>query len=232
MINIEDRDFFDFLYEGWKKTTGAEDQFWMMEERESRPSFISPGEVLYDIVAVDKDQSKSDVGQFYSEEDAAFVTAVHGCFGDLIRRLRSALDQADDLDMRVDDQEQLLLELCVEAEEVSAKLLHTTGLLRTTEEHLQKAETQITNLTECIAARDTQISTYLDHIESQRARLNSIGEYNQLDSSEANKEIIQLTDQIDLLKREVRSLESELLDCYQERMLEEWERSDGTSNLG
>lgn len=101
---MEDRDFFDTLYQGWSKTTGAEDSFWMPEDFDGR----------FGIVAVAQDEEQTQVATDLSEEDAAFITAVHGCFGDLTRRLHMALDEADRLDHAADVREGEMLELVLQ----------------------------------------------------------------------------------------------------------------------
>lgn len=105
---MEDRDFFDMLYQGWAKTYGAEDMFWMPEE-------VDAGDMpVWEVYAVDRHQEKHFVASFLSEADAAFVTAVHGCFGDLTRRLHSAIDEAERLDEQRDEQEFRIAELAIE----------------------------------------------------------------------------------------------------------------------
>lgn len=96
---MDDRDFFDTLYQGWSKTTGAAECFWMPEEDR---------EGALNVYAVDKDQNKFIVATDLDEPDAAFITALHGCFADLVRRLHAALDEADRLDL---ERDQLVLQL-------------------------------------------------------------------------------------------------------------------------
>lgn len=91
---MEDREFLDELYSQWAKTTGAEDKFWMPEE------CYEGGMNLF---AVDKDQHKHTLGWVANEEDADFIAGVHGCVADLIRRLHTALDEADRLDIEKDE---------------------------------------------------------------------------------------------------------------------------------
>ncbi|MDV6975275.1 hypothetical protein [Mycobacterium intracellulare] len=112
---MEDRDFFDVLYQGWAKTTGAENMFWMPEESEDFPG-------LWDIVAVNEKQERKPLASFLTEEDSAFITAVHGCFGDLVRRLHAAVDEAERLDEQRDDQEFRIAELAIENEELRERI--------------------------------------------------------------------------------------------------------------
>ena len=87
---IDDKDFFDALFQHYAKTTGAEDRYW-------RP--LEDGR----IVAVGRDESQVWVAAGLSEADADFITAVHGCLPDLVRRLHSAVDEADRLDAERDE---------------------------------------------------------------------------------------------------------------------------------
>ena len=86
---MDDRSFFDLLLQVWAKTTGAEDRYW-------KP--LDDGR----IVAVGKDESELDVAHGVSEEDAEFITGLHGCLADLVRRLHQAVDEADRLDRDMD----------------------------------------------------------------------------------------------------------------------------------
>lgn len=112
---MEDRDFFDTMYQGWSKTTGAESTFWMPEADEEAPN-------SYSIVAVGADESRKHIASFLSEEDSSFITAVHGCFADLVRRLHMALDEADSADLKKDERECRIAELELEVDELKARL--------------------------------------------------------------------------------------------------------------
>lgn len=116
---MEDRDFFDTLYNIWTNTTGAEDSFWMPEEDEGFPG-------RFNIWAVPQSGTRKPVASFVTDEDADFITAVHGCLPDLIRRLIDALDEADRLDHRVDDQTGWIADLCQEIDEKDAKICRLT----------------------------------------------------------------------------------------------------------
>lgn len=98
---MDDREFFDHLLEIWSKTTDAEDRFWGYEETL---------EEQFDLFAHSHDD-KRFVGYVESEADADFITAVHGCFPDLIRRIHIALDEADRLDEEMDAVQGQLMEL-------------------------------------------------------------------------------------------------------------------------
>ncbi len=93
----EARDFFDHLYQEWTKTSGAEDMFW-------RPESTEHGYVL---VAEGRD-SQRVIASGLSERDADWIAGIHGVFGDVVRRLHQALDEADQLERRWDEQQQEL----------------------------------------------------------------------------------------------------------------------------
>ncbi|AGK87968.1 hypothetical protein M041_gp51 [Mycobacterium phage Severus] len=112
---MEDREFFDLLYQHWSKTTGAHDTYWMPEEDESFPG-------LFSIIAVGKDESRKPVASFLKEEDADFITAMHGCLADLVRKLNDALDEADRADYDKDSRECRMAELELENAELRRQL--------------------------------------------------------------------------------------------------------------
>jgi hypothetical protein len=101
---MEDREFFDELYQAWAKTTGAADRFWMPEAH-----FDHSGR--FNVYAVGEDESRKLIASGVSDKDSDFITAVHGCFGDLWRRLHSALDEADAADLDRDSRECRIFEL-------------------------------------------------------------------------------------------------------------------------
>lgn len=107
MINIEDREYFDVLYQGWSKTTGAEDMFWMPERSDG----------VWHVYAVNEAEEKKFIASFEREEDAAFTLAAHGSISDLIRRLHMALDEADRLDVEKDEAICRVAQLELEADE-------------------------------------------------------------------------------------------------------------------
>lgn len=107
---MDDRDFFDLLFQQWSKTTGAENQFWMPTKHE--------GKSVFHIDAVNQNQEKRRVASYVSEADADWITAVHGCFGDLVRRMHQALDESDRLDCYVDEQENRIAGLEMESDKL------------------------------------------------------------------------------------------------------------------
>lgn len=97
---MDDRQFFDTLIQLWVKTTNASNSFW---------GYKSDYE-MFDLYAQNQDEEQTFLGYFDSEADADFVTALHGCFPDLVRRLHEALDEADRLDYEMDSVQNKLME--------------------------------------------------------------------------------------------------------------------------
>ncbi|WNM66867.1 hypothetical protein SEA_MILCERY_35 [Mycobacterium phage Milcery] len=100
---MENDEFFDYIYQQWSKTTGAENRFYTVEE----VTFDTDNdyEKTWDVVAVSETGDKQLVANFHSEQDADWFASVHGCFADLIRTLKDQADEIERLDERVDDQE-------------------------------------------------------------------------------------------------------------------------------
>jgi hypothetical protein len=114
---MEDREFFDHLYQLWSKTTGASDCYWMPEQdpEEYVEGTFSPS---FNIYAVGESQGRKRIASFLSDEDSDFITAVHGCLPDLVRRLNMALDEADNADYDRDARECRIAELELENKEL------------------------------------------------------------------------------------------------------------------
>lgn len=108
---MEDREFFDLLYQHFAKTTGAENTYWMSEQAKDAAGNELPWFVVW---AVGKDDHRHMVADNVLEEDADFITAVHGCFPDLVRRMHDALDESDRLDEDRDNQEVRIADLVCE----------------------------------------------------------------------------------------------------------------------
>jgi len=83
---MDDVEFFDHLFQLFSYTTGAEETYWDYEDT---------GETGYDVHSVDSHGERTFVGYFDKEADADFVTAIHGCLPDLVRRLHQAVDEAE-----------------------------------------------------------------------------------------------------------------------------------------
>ena len=101
---MDDVEFFDLLYQQWSNTTGAQDTYWMPEEFAE----LFDG---YKVVSVRQDGSKETVALGLTEADADFITAVHGCLGDLVRRMHAALDEAERYNVDRDARECRIAEL-------------------------------------------------------------------------------------------------------------------------
>lgn len=111
---MQDRDFFDLLYQQWSKTTGAENQFWASEENHN-----FPGEWV--IWSVDQDDNRTQVAYNLREVDADFIAGLHGCFGDLVRRWHAALDSEEESEKRADEAVQDQFKLATELAELKVK---------------------------------------------------------------------------------------------------------------
>lgn len=112
---MDDREFFDHLMQLWSKTTGADDRYWEPVQ-DQEPSG------RHTIYAVGQDKSRKHIGRWLGEPDADFITAIHGCFPDLWRRLHRALDEADEADYSRDERECRIFELEGEVAELRKKL--------------------------------------------------------------------------------------------------------------
>jgi hypothetical protein len=106
---MDDREFFQKLLELFEDTSGAANTYWYFEDT---------GETGFDIWAVNKDDDKEFIGYFDKEADADFVTAVHGCLPDLVRRLNMALDAEELADESRDSRECRIFELESEVSEI------------------------------------------------------------------------------------------------------------------
>lgn len=110
---MEDREFFDELYRLWSKTTGAEKCYWDYRQ-------LADG--VCHIEAVEQDGWGHPVANHLEDADADWITAVHGCFPDLVRRLYAALDEADRADYDRDSRECRIAELEAEVADLKADL--------------------------------------------------------------------------------------------------------------
>jgi hypothetical protein len=93
---MDTREFIDLLFAQYCRTTGGEKTYW-------RPDGDK-------IVSVDGD-TETVIASGMSEQDAAWITAVHGAFPDLVRCLHTALDEADRADVDRDARETRIAEL-------------------------------------------------------------------------------------------------------------------------
>jgi hypothetical protein len=93
---MDDRSYFDVLYQGWARTTGAEDTYWMPEDYEDHSGRVR-------VYAVAQDDSRRLIASDMSIADSAFTIAMHGSLPDLFRRINDAVDEADRLDLALDE---------------------------------------------------------------------------------------------------------------------------------
>ncbi|AGT11918.1 hypothetical protein O156_gp59 [Mycobacterium phage LittleCherry] len=98
---MENDEFFDFIYQEWSKTTGAQDRFYVVVDQGE----TAPKAERFLVKASAEDGSDVFVASFEEEADADWFASVHGCFADLIRTLKDQADEIERLDERVDDQE-------------------------------------------------------------------------------------------------------------------------------
>ncbi|AEL17727.1 hypothetical protein CUCO_35 [Mycobacterium phage Cuco] len=98
---MENEEFFDFIYQEWAKTTGAQDRFYVVVDQGE----TAPKAERFLVKASAEDGSDVFVAAFEEEADADWFASVHGCFADLIRTLKDQADEIERLDERVDDQE-------------------------------------------------------------------------------------------------------------------------------
>ncbi|QGJ97083.1 hypothetical protein SEA_PETTERN_37 [Mycobacterium phage PetterN] len=117
---MENDEFFDYIYQQWSKTTGAENRFYTVEEvtLDSDNDY----EKTWDVVAVSETDGKQFVANFHSEQDADWFASVHGCFADLIRTLKDQADEIERLDERVDSQEHDIFNLVIGERDYKARI--------------------------------------------------------------------------------------------------------------
>lgn len=111
------REFLDELYQLWAKTTGAENMYWMPEQQPDG---------MHEIWAVGEGDEKVQLSLLPCEDDANFITAIHGALPDLVRRTHEALDEADRLDEQRDDQEFRIAQLEADSDAMKALIEELT----------------------------------------------------------------------------------------------------------
>ena len=133
---MEDTEFYDFLYQGWSKTTVAGNGYWSVSEVEFDTD--NNYDRTFDVVAATSD-TEIPVGSFVSEDDAGFVAAIHGCLPDLLRKLGSLEDENARLDEKADTYIGLWSDALLEKAALKVKLvdahkdLDNTNMLHGTE---------------------------------------------------------------------------------------------------
>lgn len=111
---METPEFLEMLYQGWSKTTGAADTYWQPIEHDHLPA---ENRHRFSVDAVSEDHAIR-VAAGLTEEDAAFITALHGCFADLHRTVLEAVDEAERADIEKDDAINQLGQLVIENDEL------------------------------------------------------------------------------------------------------------------
>lgn len=89
-------EFIDLMYQLWAKTTWANDGYWKYEPDELGGTTIT---------VVNSENEEELVGEGFSNSDAEFVTAIHGCFRDLVWYIHDTESVAERLDVEADDRE-------------------------------------------------------------------------------------------------------------------------------
>lgn len=165
---MEDTDFFDTLYQGWSKTTGAENTFWMPEQFEDEAGNLLP---WWNIWAVDQSQHKHEVATNLTEDDAGWITALHGCFSDLIRRLHIAVDEAERFNAERDDQEVRIAEVEIERQELQSLLSDTRVQLGNEQDKIEYLEETMRRMDQDLIKANADLVYWRDiaeGIEAQR----------------------------------------------------------------
>jgi hypothetical protein len=113
---MDERDFFDHLYQLWSKTTQAKDGAWEV---------IDDGEhILVDVESTDKDGWEQTIGFSMYKHDAEFITQVHSALPELVRRALAAFDEAERVDQDRDSRECRIAELEIALAEELANVAH------------------------------------------------------------------------------------------------------------
>jgi hypothetical protein len=111
---MDERDFFDHLYQLWSKTTQAKDGAWEV---------IDDGEhILVDVESTDKDGWEQTIGYGMYKQDAEFISQVHAALPEIVRQALAAFDEADRADHERDARECRIAELELEVMELKADL--------------------------------------------------------------------------------------------------------------
>jgi hypothetical protein len=115
---MDERDFFDHLYQLWAKTTHANDGEWEVND---------DGEhILVDVWSTDKDGWEQTIGYGMYKHDAEFISQIHSALPELVRRALAAFDEAERVDQDRDSRECRIAEL--ESELIEAN--YTNSRLR------------------------------------------------------------------------------------------------------
>ncbi len=111
---MDERDFFDHLYQLWSKTTHANDGAWEVND---------DGEhILVDVWSTDKDGWEQTIGYGMYKQDAEFISQVHAALPEIVRRALAAFDEADRVDQDRDSRECRIAELETEVSDLKFDL--------------------------------------------------------------------------------------------------------------
>lgn len=105
---MDEREFLDTLFQLYTRTSGGDAAYWRPESRED-------GFALF---AVDANDNRTLIAKGLCEADADWIAGIHGCLPDLVRRMHSALDEADTADRGRDERECRIAELEMELAEI------------------------------------------------------------------------------------------------------------------
>jgi hypothetical protein len=104
---------FDKLLQTRASTTNAEDRFWDYEKENGLCTILSVGL---------NDGSTIEIASGLFEQDADWITAVHGAFPELVNMFYEAVDEAERADRDRDSRECRIAELETEITELKADL--------------------------------------------------------------------------------------------------------------
>lgn len=116
---MDEREFLDEIYALWAKTTWAENAYWMPEEVVNVQGKFKIYAVTRDPETLEEDRKL--VATYLSDEDADFITALHGSFPDIYRRALEAYDEADRLDVERDEAVGRIFDLESEIQQLRAE---------------------------------------------------------------------------------------------------------------
>lgn len=116
---MDDREFFDELYQQWSKTTGAEDRYWAVEEHFDKSGRFN----IFAVSPTDQLAPRKLVAVGLNERDADFLATLHAVLPDLVGRLHEAFDEADRADYDRDSRECRIAELETENTELREGLV-------------------------------------------------------------------------------------------------------------
>ncbi|AAR89763.1 hypothetical protein PBI_DYNAMIX_44 [Mycobacterium phage Dynamix] len=119
--DMEFQEFCDRIYQVFSQTTGAEDQFWTVEEDADFPG-------RYSIVAIDQEESRTAIAAFLAEKDADFIASIHGALADMVRRSMEAIDDAARLELERDNLMGRVFDLELEIQGLKSELDRYEGL--------------------------------------------------------------------------------------------------------